>query len=385
MAHSTRETLQRAVSLAGGGINSIFGALLGFTLFPFAVAYRLAMQTLGFAFLFPFLAIGTSLLFGLSAYNVGFNLIGSAIFSLVIFGACVGAAAILAPLVISYAALHTVITAPWRGMKMGWEKGFFPMLSQIFSSGFGCEIRTTAGYGFVLRTLLPAAAFWSETGEELDLRTALERSAALAEQRSRQPLTEGEFLRLDLSAEDLAEIKANRCLPLSEEEIGRLTAEDIELQQYKNLFLRLEKEQKCSISQYRPERCDAVILMKQYEINGQWRAVPNSTQVFDRNYLKNWFVGVGESRGNAVHPITKESIKSPKPHADYKTRYVMHPFYCPHEEAPAEGTLPTSARGQGLSQELNLLTKVLRERLAALPARVDTPAANDEGLLPHHR
>ncbi len=97
--------------------------------------------------------------------------------------------------------------------------------------------------------------------------------------------------------------------------------------------------------------------MKQYQQGQQWYPVPGEVNIFDRNALKVCLVGTDTLRGNAVHPLTRDVISTPSPHAidgvAHETRYIIHPYYVANEEATQ----------LGMCEEVNQLAGQLRARL----------------------
>ena len=387
------QAIRRALLAMFSFISSFLGAALGFFLYPLARLYRLASITFVVAGIAGIAIPILGGVFGYYASRAGLGLLPSILAGIVATTALTGLLVGVFPILVAYSALRTIIVAPFEGVRKGWSDGLFSTIANFFRIAFGREqqvenpaaTQNTAQNAF---GLLGLGGF--------DYQAMIQQLTEQAANAARQPMTAEEYTRLELSQVEIAALKANRSAPLtaaeltalepSEEQKVRITAlkarmeqgqilsteeagllkAAAELESYKNLQ-RL-KTDNCTILAGRPEREDTIVLTKQYKVGQQWLPVPGVADIFDKDQLKSWFVGEGETRGNAVHPLTRDNVKQPSPHkingVDHETRYEYHSYY-------AQG----DASEEGLSQELNQLTPILRARAGRRDAQVDFSAA----------
>jgi len=178
--------------------------------------------------------------------------------------------------------------------------------------------------------------------------------------RNSQAMSEEHFANMELPQPDRQQLIDNCPAPLSPEEITRFeNVEGEEINDYltRHQDLRRLTTDKCAISLDRPQRGDAVLLVKQYQQNGVWQSVPQASHIFGKEDLKHWL-----SAENAVHPLTQDKIIQPAAFevgkASYPTRYVYHNYYL--DNSP-----------HGFSQEVNLVVNYLREALAGLDLSIN--------------
>lgn len=396
------EQIKQSLRVLFSYTSSVSGAAVGLFVYPAARLFRLAILT---SVLASLLSFAIPILAGAAGYYIhraGFGVMGSILFSVGIAAGLTGFVAGVMPVLFAYAAVQTLFTAPIEGVKKGWKDGLFSLLANTIRIVFGMERpEHQEQQGNHTRNVLDLFGLGG-----FDYNHMLEQLANGAANAARQPLTEDEFNRLEISAMDLRELKRERQPPLTAPELKKLepsaeekskisaieskvtrgvpllpTEKDMlkaakQLESYKTL--QNLKTDSCSILAGRPERADTILLVKQYQTaDGQWLPVPGAAKIFDKDGLKSWFVGSnteGEgTRGNAIHPMTRDNIKQPEAYkiddVEYATRYVMHLFYAADD-----------ASEEGLSQEMNILTPILRARAQQMPnpdAHHDT--AHDHG------
>ncbi len=158
---------------------------------------------------------------------------------------------------------------------------------------------------------------------------------------------------LELSEADLLFLRDNQQHPLNADEMERLESDpnaDIKkrVADYKSLWCRLETSGECMISLEKPEKKDAVLLVKLYQReDGQEFSVPGYTHLFDKTWLAIYF------DRDSLHPVNRDLMFEPSGYQEFPTRYVCHPYY-----------YPTPESSSGISQELSEKTDYLRSYLA---------------------
>ena len=162
------------------------------------------------------------------------------------------------------------------------------------------------------------------------------------------PLPGIEGLRLD--PRELQDIVTNAPMPLTEAEILRLRqipAAVEPVDSYIELKNRLDGD--CPISIDRP--VNPIVLLKQYQVNGQWHSVPGATYIFDKDSLIQCF------SNRRFHPLLNESIDNPS-------------FYTIQSSGGGLGLQPQSCHTRykchyynGSSQAGNVLISQLRQLL----------------------
>ncbi len=354
------DVIKRAIVATFSFISSALGATLGVFLYPLASLIRLMLSfftySLNIAVTIPILAVSAG--FFLSTY-FDVSLLNSTVGSFFVAGALTGLAMGILPLLLTIAAVRTLITSPLQVLKVGWNFGLITLLVNSFGLLRGQSERLPIAPGVNL--LLPPQELFGIDG--VDYNTLLQQLGEHAVEASRRPMTEEQFNACALSPIELHAIQDSRAALITPVEMRQLEADGgaaAKLVEYKNLKERLETDH-CSFLQDRPERDDTVLLVKQYKMGAQWFPVPGVASIFDKTALKTWLVGTNDLRGNAIHPLTRDEILAPTPyrkdHIDHETRYVFHPYYVASEDDQP-----------GVSQELNELTHFLRNRLQYLPA-----------------
>lgn len=315
----------------------LISAGVGAVLYPMARLWRLSISFL-FISVVAFIAIPIlSVVAGSFLHSLfpSMGWVGATFGGMLAASALIGLTAGLLPAAFLISALFTLIKSPIDGARNGWNDGFSSMLSHAFESA-----------------ALPGA-------EGVDFQRILEQLGEQATNAARQPMTEEQFNALEMSTADVRALKSEQLPPLSSEQLAMLEkADDVQIkamvERYKNLQ-RLETDN-CSILADRPERDDTILLVKQYQKDGQWLPVPAAAHIFDKSALKMAMVGNTGTRGNGIHPVTREKIMEPSEYTDvdgicYRTtRYVFHPYY-------------VDASGPGISQEINQVTAYLNQYL----------------------
>lgn len=325
--------------------NKIISAGLGAVLLPIGNLYRLASSAFAVSLIVT-IAIPVFAFLAASSLQPSLGWLGASAVGIITAAGLTGLALGVLPAAYLISGLYTLAKSPFEGAKIGWDEGFWAMLKSVFSG----PPRQATG----LNGLLPF-------GEGLTYEQILEQLGEQAVNASRNPLTEEEFARLQMPADELRLLKGAQQSALTSEEIERLESlNDATINRLLERYKDLNQlgSTNCCISFDIPDREDAVLLVKQYQKDGQWLPVPGLTTVFDTTYIKTHFVGNDTTRGNRIHPLTRDNVLTPSLYEEggreYPTRYRMHPLYL--EES-----------GPCVSQELNLVTANLRERLQPKP------------------
>ncbi|MFY7697382.1 MAG: hypothetical protein ACOVQX_00945 [Legionella sp.] len=121
------------------------------------------------------------------------------------------------------------------------------------------------------------------------------------------------------------------------------------LNEHKSLMAELAKEED-DIDFESINTANAIVLMKQFYTEGEWYPVKGGTYLCTHKILTKY-----ASSGEALkHPVHGEDLVNPKPmeidNVIRATRYRCHPYYL-------------SGANHGFSQRLNLLTKMLLQKL----------------------
>ncbi len=173
--------------------------------------------------------------------------------------------------------------------------------------------------------------------------------------------------KLELSEAAFNKLKANQLPPLSDEEKAQLErVKDQAIKntfiQYKDLRARLEPESReCCITWEILTQENTVLLVKLYQRGEEELPVPNSSFVYDKAGLTEWFAARG------THPETRDVILAPPVYEGCRTRYVHYSYYA------------SSDLTSGVSQELNDKIAVLRPYLVQHP-ELGATAAGAESL-----
>ena len=344
--HDFRRMLRKVLSF----LNFTSGAALGIVLYPLVRLYKLMESALIYtsiaAVLIPLVAFiaGAGMH---SQFQVGF--FGAAATTILTAGALVGLFLGIMPLILVLAAVRTILTAPLEGLNTGWNEGVYSVLSNVFGKLFGTRPARLPRPG---NGLVPEdPALFGIMG--MDMNTILlllgQRTATAAA----RPGSDEAFNALALSEPDVALLQASQRPRLTPIELNQLADADdvtVELEAYMNLLSRLDADV-CPILLDRPAREVTTVLAKQYKNGEQWLPVSGVSHIFDKESIKQSFLV------NALHPVSRDLISTPSPHiighVEHVTRYITHPYYV------ADG----QADSHGMSQEINLLTVKLRDRL----------------------
>ncbi|WP_133127914.1 hypothetical protein [Legionella nagasakiensis] len=333
-------------------LGKLISAGLGIIFYPIGNLYRLSVAFLSISII-AFIAIPVLSIMAASFLHSlipSMGWLGASVGGILTASALIGLTSALIPTAFLISGLFTLIKSPIEGAKIGWNEGFVAMLRSVFQGRSQVTANAPRGAG---RFAIGVPGL----GEGIDFQQILEQLGERAANAARQPLTEMQFNALQLPHAEVRALKSGQLPPLTEEELSMLQATgDIQIkamvERYRNLQ-RLETEN-CSIVLERPEREDTILLVKQYQQDGQWLPVPGVVNVFDKSSLKMYFVGNETTRGNGIHPLNRDNILTPSNYADaegtsYPTRYVMHHYYVDS--------------GCGISQEVNQLTAKLRNCL----------------------
>lgn len=163
---------------------------------------------------------------------------------------------------------------------------------------------------------------------------------------------------LDLTAEEFSVLVNNQHRLFNADErtlLRSISNAEIKktVDNYLTLWDRLEETGECSILLRRPEKENAVLLVKLYSRDGRDYPVPLSSYLFDKDSLEEW-VSVNTTSPITKQPVTGDSIHTPSLYEGHTTRYVRHPYY-----ANSEST-------SGISQELSDLAGILKPHLDLL-------------------
>ena len=358
-------------------INYVVAAGLGAFLYPL----RRLLEVSVFAF---FSLCGFSMLFLFVPIIVGATLPGSmwvtSIFtSVLILTAIAGLAIVIVPTLTLMGILRALIVAPIRGIISGWKDGLRAVIKgePVHAGGEGSYTtilnaifdldhinQNDGAFRTVMRDL-----FGIDIRGLMDSPEHVHDIAEIFETASTSvphPITEMEYMALQLPATEITEM-SNLQLPLlTTEEVVALQVAGVsaQLAAYNNLR-RLETDI-CPILQERPEREDTILLVKQYEITVEhekrWVPIPGAVHIYSNNMLK------GYCLVNAIHPINQDLIQQPSVFkvngVTHQTRYIVHPYY-------------VNDAGTGISQEVIQLTALLREHLYADNDNTDNDSDSD--------
>ena len=164
-------------------------------------------------------------------------------------------------------------------------------------------------------------------------------------------LTENEFAMLQTSQQP--QLTADEIRQLKAYADTTITAK---VDNYESLLSRLESGE-CPVLWERPAKENTLLVVKQYQRDGQWECVPGSSYVFDKNA---WARSIALNLYQPKHPMTNDRVDQPSYYNNYPTRYVTHRYY-----ANASST-------SGISQELSDKAAELR---TLRPAPVSAPQA----------
>ena len=233
-----------------------------------------------------------------------------------------------------------IFRTAFRGVSEGYQQGLTHVLEQFLKSFvFFSSILRLISFFINRADIVPAVA--------------------------RPSFSEKEFSAL----EDIQE-ETKAFTPLAVEEI-ELTCQKPELEsvlnQYKSLYERLQlldKTIKARSGNYESDESfnieddgamdqlmsfivivEPILLVKRYQDGRQWRIVPTSTQLTDKDNLKAWL------KTKDHHPSAGESLKKPGPYMDRPTKYCYHAY-----------------RTMADSQELREVTVTIRQSLQSLKA-----------------
>ena len=288
--------------------------------------------------------------------------------------------------VLGLAIINYSIDYKWQAAFIGWNQGFdglfihcaerynyvldlsvdaphlvnlTPILNNIeiqqhFPAEYLAQIAAIAGMG--RRTIAPGEWFILQ-----DFLTQVDELINQQRQPAAPAIGQDNIIDLDtitLSSTELDRFRADQNPPLSKEELTRLQSETDgsiknKLTNYIDLLERLEDSGNCIILGERPEKQQAVLLVKLYQRDGQEFPVPMSSHIFDRQALRRWVNGHNNNPAMGRDPIFGSQYYQGCP-----TRYVVHAYY------------PTSESTTGVSQELGELAGSLRAHLEQNQPRV---------------
>lgn len=133
----------------------------------------------------------------------------------------------------------------------------------------------------------------------------------------------------------------------------------------------------CIIGKYTPEHNDKIVLVKQYRKNDVWLPVPNSSTIFEREYLRllccESITQQLTHPGHRDHLLPGKSSKyqlpvislNPEIKAElYETRYKFHNCY--RNKTNIKASTPTNQDDNIINQDLYYLTAELRTHMPKL-------------------
>ena len=259
--------------------------------------------------------------------------------------------AVLSPIILAVIVayfLAAFLTAPVVGFKKGWSEGFV---------GIG-----KGGLAFLPLEVLIFHRQWSLTAsderETVDIQAAIDASNEQARVDALAPATQSQFNSLELTSNEFAALKAAHQMPLTEKErnmiraIGNPTINE-SLDHYEERQREL-KSANCPFLFDRPDPENTILLVKQYQLAGEWKAVPAGSWIMDRASLGKYCTSA--DYGKTENPNNRDNIMSPQRYEGNETRYRFHSFY------PAQSQASTffNPHSEGLSQELNQQVSFLR-------------------------
>ena len=369
------EHLARALLTTLSYLYLTLSAVLGFILYPLFKLFLLGSAAFRYSFMsaiwIPTLAIIITINVS-SALNI--DVLSSIALGILTTTALAGLFVGVLPVLVLFKAFYLLIRAPYEGAKIGWNEGLYALFSICFHAldepSLVEEEQNADPIGDGLLDFLG-----------INTNDLLEQLGLLTVDAARPALSEDEFNACELSAEEFGAMQANQLPPLTVDEIAKLEADgspavlDV-LKKYKDI--ERYKTDTCPILAFRPEREETILLVKQYQHNGQWHPIPGSAHIFDKASLKIALVGTLTDEGTTIsghgdHPVTRDKILRPSNYqvdenTSYETRFVFHRYYA-------------NDVGEGLCQEANLLTRILRDRLQELDPSNDSEF-NVEGTSP---
>lgn len=378
-------------------IDRLSGGVAGFFLYPASQLFKVGLGAAALLAITGIIIPLVPLVAGAVSYfffrNAGFwGALGIGLLAAAVT-AIVGAIALVTlPVVAATYILDALFVMPFKAAKKGWTEGFKSVLKNVFgrpSAQDDPEVvaeRNAANQNGALPSINILSMLRRGAGAISTVATSL----------STRPITVAEFNTLALTDDEVNALASNRLAPLTREEMSFLSQDTVvtaKLEAYKNLRKRLDginergefnqaDADSCVLLQARPETADTVILVKQYKSQDnqqrdQWLPVPGAVHIFSKSYIKQCF-----TTSECKHPITRESIMAPTAYQltgserSFQTRYVFHNYYVNDTDA---------ADHNGLSQEINDLTKALRARLQELnyvETAANDPVRGEEETLP---